>query len=406
MSSNAPYFIELDNLKKFPGPDRFPDQQQVDSNSPVYPDLAPGHGPDSQMYALADGAMQAHQERNQFANLVQAAEAANDESHAEPLLDAAEDLRRSARKRKRQSSSGALGGQQSGGEDQPAVTDAAPLSSAASALFRKPSVNSKKYTRPPMSALYIALELKPEDFLQLQSAAKNFMLDPDYPDRQDTVGQRGKGDSELVKLRLWQCVKDFLENEGMGEKHFGPHVLGENDVTRTKIWPHDKNALISTVTPLMRRVVTNERQRQYAVKTRKSTGDTDAKKRKLDHPQSSNFSPTSRALFREMIGTDIESYPVAARYMDQCSHGDPTLAAQMETLFAHSKPLEPELIGILGSIDHHLRKDHRESMLQVLQCSSECEEEFIERLLSSNTLSHVKSAEFPPAHELDPSPDT
>ena len=140
---------------------------------------------------------------------------------------------------------------------------------SAAALFRSPANSSKKYTRPPMSKLYTSLELDPEKFLQLQAAAKTYMLDPDHPDRRECVGQRGKGDSEVVKMKLWNTVARFLDEEGHGHSHFGSQVLGEQGLKRSMVWPLDKSRIIGTVMPLLRRMVTNERQRQYAVVTRK-----------------------------------------------------------------------------------------------------------------------------------------
>lgn len=157
---------------------------------------------------------------------------------------------------------------------------------SAAALFRRSSEKtSRKYTRPPMSKLFISLQLSPENFLQLQALAKSYMLDMSHPERQNCVGNRGKGDTDMVKLRLFNCVRDFL-NDGVGEQFFGEHVekpgkrdtieaaraLGEEktpDVGERLTWPRDGNKIISLVTPLMRRMVTNERQRQYAIETRK-----------------------------------------------------------------------------------------------------------------------------------------
>ncbi|KAF2856772.1 hypothetical protein T440DRAFT_7686 [Plenodomus tracheiphilus IPT5] len=157
---------------------------------------------------------------------------------------------------------------------------------SAAALFRRTSERtSRKYTRPPMSKLFMSLQLSPEDFLQLQAQAKAYMLDTTHPERQNCVGNRGKGDTDIVKLRLFNCVRDFL-NDKAGEQFFGEHVakpgemeaieaaraLGEEKVTNQEgrlTWPRDGNKIISLVTPLMRRMVTNERQRQYAIETRK-----------------------------------------------------------------------------------------------------------------------------------------
>lgn len=157
---------------------------------------------------------------------------------------------------------------------------------SAAALFRRSSEKtSRKYTRPPMSKLFMSLQLSPENFLQLQAHAKTYMLDPAHPERQNCVGNRGKGDTDMVKLRLFNCVRDFL-NDGVGEQFFGEHVekpgeteaievaraLGEDtaaSVGEKLLWPGDGNKIISLVTPLMRRMVTNERQRMYAIETRK-----------------------------------------------------------------------------------------------------------------------------------------
>ncbi|KAI8938080.1 hypothetical protein NX059_005751 [Plenodomus lindquistii] len=157
---------------------------------------------------------------------------------------------------------------------------------SAAALFRRSSErSSRKYTRPPMSKLFMSLQLSPEDFLQLQAQAKAYMLDTTHPERQSCVGNRGKGDTDMVKLRLFNCVRDFL-NDKAGEQFFGEHVakpgereaieaaraLGEDKVINPEgrlTWPRDGNKIISLVTPLMRRMVTNERQRQYAIETRK-----------------------------------------------------------------------------------------------------------------------------------------
>jgi hypothetical protein len=155
---------------------------------------------------------------------------------------------------------------------------------SAAALFRRTSTNTtRKYTRPPMSKLFMSLNISPENFIALQSLAKAYMLSPAHPDRQSCVGNRGKGDTDMVKLRLFNCVRDFLA-EGVGEQFFGENVakpgekenieaavaLGEKEGGCEKlVWPRDGNKIISLVTPLMRRMVTNERQRLYAIDTRK-----------------------------------------------------------------------------------------------------------------------------------------
>jgi hypothetical protein len=156
---------------------------------------------------------------------------------------------------------------------------------SAAALFRPSSERGgRKHTRPPMSKLFMSLQLTPESFLRLQAKAKLYMLDLEHPERQNCVGNRGKGDSDMVKLRLFNCVRIFLSN-GVGEEFWGEdierpgqedvneaaRVLGQgcSPVGRKLVWPRDVNLIISLVTPLLRRMVTNERQHIYAIETRK-----------------------------------------------------------------------------------------------------------------------------------------
>lgn len=120
-----------------------------------------------------------------------------------------------------------------------------------------------------MSKLYTSLELSPENFLHLQATAKSYMLDSEHPERRDCVGQRGRGDSELVKMRLWNCVARFLDEDRHGQSYFGEDIPGNEGAKRTMSWPRDRSKIIGAVIPLLRRMVTNERQRQYAVETRK-----------------------------------------------------------------------------------------------------------------------------------------
>lgn len=154
---------------------------------------------------------------------------------------------------------------------------------SAAALFRSPVPGSdKKYTRPPMSKLYASLKLTPEEFLHLQAAAKKYMLDPEHPERQEGVGIRAQGDNDMSKLRLFNTVREFLADR-VGEAFFSEDAaLAKDDSTdgpgfgdahspaqQRWVWPRDGNQIVSLVTPLMRRMVTNERQRMYANESRK-----------------------------------------------------------------------------------------------------------------------------------------
>lgn len=195
---------------------------------------------------------------------------------------------------------------------------------SAAALFRRPTKEpARKYTRPLMSKLFMSLQLTPEDFLQLQARAKSYMLDPAHPQRQSCVGNRGKGDTDMVKLKLFNCVRDFLAG-GIGEQFFGEHVekppeaeaieaalaLGQDrpaPAQKRLIWPRDGNEIISLVTPLLRRMVTNERQRKYALETRK--GGTHKKEENAVEPQAESTSTSRHHL--DIAGTSTSTTPIA-----------------------------------------------------------------------------------------------
>lgn len=300
---------------------------------------------------------------------------------------------------------------------------------SAAALFRQPSSN-KKYTRPPMSRLYASLELSPENFLHLQAAAKNYMLDDAHPERRDCVGQRGKGDSEMVKLRLWNCVRDFLESEGNGERYFGEHVVNEGMPPRQYIWPRDQHKIISLVIPLLRRMVTNERQRQYAIETRKGgTGSQseDGKRRKTDDraqpaaateqspgPRSQSqaeqtqnenaqaeysqipnhfvppppplphqgFPPEPQQTGIGLSPLVLEGYPTDWDTISQ-QYNAYNQNYQLDTLWGVSGLQQPDWWGLVAAIDSHWKVVHNGNPTQ---CAPQCEDHHLNAILSSNEL--------------------
>lgn len=89
------------------------------------------------------------------------------------------------------------------------------------------------------------------------------MLNTAHPERQACVGNRANGPTNDTKINLYKTVQRFLESD-IGERLFSQ----EHDAGERWVYPRDETALISLLTPLMRRMVTNERQRQYARKTR------------------------------------------------------------------------------------------------------------------------------------------
>lgn len=146
------------------------------------------------------------------------------------------------------------------------------LQNSASILFREPSSKSKKHSRPPLGKVFSSLELAPENFLRLQAAAKAFMLDEAHPERRDVVGhKKNSGGSDLAKLNLWNCVEEFLLMHGYGEKYFAPGAGADipGAPQRTLCWPQDSQTIVKLMMPLMRKMVTNERQRIYAAAARK-----------------------------------------------------------------------------------------------------------------------------------------
>ncbi|KAH6620448.1 hypothetical protein C7974DRAFT_234301 [Boeremia exigua] len=193
---------------------------------------------------------------------------------------------------------------------------------SAVALFRRTSSNAtRKYTRPPMSKLFMSLNITPENFIALQALAKAYMLSPAHPDRQSCVGNRGKGDTDMVKLRLFNCVRDFLTDGGVGEQFFGEHVekpgeresseaaaaLGEESGGVEKlVWPRDGNKIVSLVTPLMRRMVTNERQRLYAIDTRKGGKKTENEDSVDGHIHHSSPTPDVEQQFQAVLDPTLQ----------------------------------------------------------------------------------------------------
>jgi hypothetical protein len=119
-----------------------------------------------------------------------------------------------------------------------------------------------------MSKIFTSLGIDPVEFLEVQAAAKDYMEDPEHPERLATVGyaKNDKKDKDTAKLNLASVVESFLEEEGWGERAFGKNARGR---TSTKIqWPKNKPKVIAAMTPLLRRIVNNKRQREYQLKKR------------------------------------------------------------------------------------------------------------------------------------------
>ncbi|KAI9874684.1 MAG: hypothetical protein M1830_009414 [Pleopsidium flavum] len=262
---------------------------------------------------------------------------------------------------------------------------------SAAALFRRPSSTGKKYTRPPMSKLFTSLELPPENFLHLQAAAKGYMLDAAHPERTDCVGQRGKGDTEMVKLRLWHCVKNFLEAGGFGEKFFGRQVPGDDGTTRTLVWPMQKNEIISALTPLLRRMVTNERQRRYALETRKGGSASISKKKKKTEVLDSSFQEQTPSRGTELGLQDhrmkLNGYIPDTDDMPQ-HHRECNEASRLDNLGILSGLPPEDWNGLVTAVDDHIRIFHYEARPQRSGCDRDCEEDTTNEILQTGYLDH------------------
>lgn len=214
----------------------------------------------------------------------------------------------------------------------------ATLSNSASVLFREPSEKSKKYSRPPLGKVFTSLELAPDAFLKLQSAAKDYMLSEEYPERKDVVGhKKASGNNDTAKLRLYECVEEFLRQDGNGETFFGHSAPVSPDIPpRTFFWPEDQNRIIKLLMPLLRKMVTNERQRLYAAESRK--GDSKKSNRGSAGPQDGE---DAQMFNGDMVcSTSIIEYPgiLTTRQADI----DPTLQPEFGDTDIQQKPAIPD----------------------------------------------------------------
>lgn len=258
---------------------------------------------------------------------------------------------------------------------------------SAAALFRQPLPNTKKYTRPPIGKLYSSLELSPENFLHLQSAAKTYMLDENYPERRDTIGQKGRGDIDLVKLKLWNFTKEFLDDLGNGQKYFGEHVpANESQSTRTMVWPQDAEQIIKVCVPVLRKMVTNERQRQYALESRKAGPDAAERQHEEDEieqaPATKTSVPNRKLSKKDITQLEIldllsdccvpETYEAADWYEERAR--DP----RFRQILLSSTLSERNCRILVANLDGHYRNFHHRV---VSQCKDDCETKMFDRLL-------------------------
>ena len=172
-------------------------------------------------------------------------------------------------------------------------------------LFREVGENARG-SRPPMARMFQTLELVPENFLKMQNDAKSYMLDTNYLDRRDVIGEkRQHGGQDLARIRLFNHTEAYLK-AGAGERYFGHHAVTPGYV-RTMFWPEDSAEIIRQMMPLLRKMVSNERQRVYAAETRKEKARRAALEREppmpaLDIPATTASTATNATVSPAAIG--------------------------------------------------------------------------------------------------------
>ena len=213
------------------------------------------------------------------------------------------------------------------------------------------------------------------------------MLDENHPERRDCVGQRGKSDSDMVKLKLWHCVQEFLDQKGNGERFFGADATKAvaEEGARTMSWPEDAQHIIKTCVPLMRRMVTNERQRKYAVKSRKSGSETKAE----GHGHGGRQSRTSpaRATIAESDNPSTFTREKVDIFGDRLIPDAPEASewfnvynddGSLDRIFIKSGFPPVLFLPLIANIDGHCRLFHGSSGPQ---CTDSCKHRLIGRLL-------------------------
>ncbi|CAG8974360.1 hypothetical protein HYALB_00011292 [Hymenoscyphus albidus] len=134
----------------------------------------------------------------------------------------------------------------------------------------------KSTERNAVAKDFSSLQISGPLYLTLLAAAKSYMLDDKHPERREFVGRNAR--TTDVSGMLSSCCEEFLE-QGWGEKCWG---IGAEVHEGFLQWPLNRRIIVKLTVPLLRRIVSNERQRLYAAQKRKrdSTSGSRAKRRK------------------------------------------------------------------------------------------------------------------------------
>lgn len=119
-------------------------------------------------------------------------------------------------------------------------------------LFRKTTEAAEKSTRKPdiplpiqnytnncagkpVAKLLLSMQISAEWYLQIQAAAKEYMLDVRYPKRMAAVGLKTRAGADSTDL--FNCCMEFLEQE-WGENCWG--IMADVHEGRNLLWPQNK----------------------------------------------------------------------------------------------------------------------------------------------------------------------
>ncbi|KAJ5591817.1 uncharacterized protein N7459_002186 [Penicillium hispanicum] len=163
---------------------------------------------------------------------------------------------------------------------------------------RQRSTN-KKSSRPSVEEMERSLELSKDNWLVFKEESRNYMLDPEHPERRNCVGHRGSGNGEKVRRDLELCAEDLLGPKGYGDRFFSEHTINEGMPPRNNIWPRDRQKIVDAVVHVLRRALTNARQCQYAIETRKGGG-AEARRRRKTSDSFQDFN-SSRLLPEQQV---------------------------------------------------------------------------------------------------------
>lgn len=282
---------------------------------------------------------------------------------------------------------------------------------------RQRSTN-KKSSRPSVEEMERSLELSKDNWLAFKEETRNYMLDPAHPERRNCVGHRGSGNGEKVRRDLELCAEDLLGPKGCGDRFFSEHAVNEGMPPRTNIWPRDRQKIVDAVVHVLRRALTNARQCQYAIETRKGGAEARRRRKTADTFQDLNsprFSPEQQLQMQQnhradslgmpppppipppqtpMDSTQIMDLGLTDLFLDGYNMDWSDISRnydmynhdfELDNLWSVSGLQQPDWRGLVAAVDSHFRVIHNGDY----HCTTACENENINRIIHSNSASNL-----------------